>query len=56
MESKIQMDEINKERMMVIDELERIQNRVRQLTNDKRELKDDFKIARNNFHRKIFVR
>ena len=40
LESRAQLDEVNNERVVVIDELEKIQGRVRNLQQDKRELKE----------------
>ena len=46
MESHAQLDEVNSERVLVIDELEKIRNRVHQLQVDKRELKDSCDILK----------
>ena len=58
MESRAQLDEIANERMMMIDELEKIQNRVRMLQQDKREMKaacdelrDDIRVKDENIDR-----
>ena len=45
-ESHAQLDEVNSERVLVIDELEKIRNRVHQLQVDKRELKDSCEVLK----------